>query len=421
MFMKLEKWKKKKKWKKIMIGSTVGILFLIGGITIYKTFALYEEEKEFDVLRGRIGDIKKTSKDIEIAAIVDGKLSDRIPEKSEGYIVDEVECTNEAEGKWSNEDWELSVKKLTTSGTACSLNFYPRKFSEYIIAKSIGNSGIEKFEHVETNQTKALIEYRYVGTEPNNYVYFGCEENCTEENLYRIIGVLPTQKEVNGEYENRVKLIKARYYTENISGLLQESLSYFPAKNGFGYQWSNRQNNKWEESSLNNEVLNKVYWNNFGEYQNYIEASLWYLGALNNENWGVYKTEDLYEGERSNTRGSSQGSIHYVGNIGLMYPSDYGYSCGNEYKNKSIHENREIFRNCSWIYQLENTYYEWTITPEANNTNAFVWFFYPAGDVGAGHSYLQDRMFSVRPTFYLKTNIFYKKGNGSKEMPYQFE
>ncbi len=350
-----------------------------------------------------------------------GKLSDKIPEKSEGYIVDEVECTNDAEEKWSNENWELSVKKLTTSGTTCSLNFYPKELSDYIIAKSMGNSEIEKFEHVETDQTKALTEYRYIGKDPNNYVYFGCKENCTEENLYRIIGVIPTQKEVNGEYENRVKLIKVNYYTENISGLLQESLSYFPAKNGFGYQWSTRQNNKWEESSLNQEVLNKVYWNNFGEYQNYIEASLWYLGALNNENWGVYKTEDLYEGERSNTSGSSQGSISYVGNIGLIYPSDYGYSCGNQYKNESIHENREIFRNCSWIYQLEDKFYEWTIAPEANNTNAFVWFFYPAGDVGAGHAYLQDRMFSVRPTFYLKTNIFYKEGNGSKETPYQFE
>ena len=192
MVMKLEKWQKKKKCKKIMIGSAVGILFLISGITIYKTFALYEEKKEFNVLKGRIADIKKNSKDIEIAAIVGGKLSDKIPEKSEGYIVDEVECTNDAEGKWSNENWELSVKKLTTSGTTCSLNFYPKELSDYIIAKSMGNSEIEKFEHVETDQTKALTEYRYIGKDPNNYVYFGCKENCTEENLYRIIGVIPT-------------------------------------------------------------------------------------------------------------------------------------------------------------------------------------------------------------------------------------
>ena len=71
------------------------------------------------------------------------------------------------------------------------------------------DESIVEIVHEATAQTPALTDYRYVGKNPNNYVYFGCEENCMEDNLYRMIGVIPTQSSENGEYENRVKLIKA--------------------------------------------------------------------------------------------------------------------------------------------------------------------------------------------------------------------
>ncbi len=54
--MKLKKFTKNKKQKQIVIGSIVGILLLIGGITLYRTFALYKEEKTFDALNGTVPD-----------------------------------------------------------------------------------------------------------------------------------------------------------------------------------------------------------------------------------------------------------------------------------------------------------------------------------------------------------------------------
>ncbi len=54
--MKLEKFTKNKKQKRIVIGSIVGILMLIGGISLYRSFALYKEEKTFDVLNGTVPD-----------------------------------------------------------------------------------------------------------------------------------------------------------------------------------------------------------------------------------------------------------------------------------------------------------------------------------------------------------------------------
>ncbi len=54
--MKLKKFIKNKKLKTVFVGSIVGILLVIGGISLYRTFALYEEEETFDVLNGTVPD-----------------------------------------------------------------------------------------------------------------------------------------------------------------------------------------------------------------------------------------------------------------------------------------------------------------------------------------------------------------------------
>ncbi len=54
--MKLQKFIKNKKQKQILIGAIIGIIVLIGGITLYRTFALYKEEKTFDILQGQVPD-----------------------------------------------------------------------------------------------------------------------------------------------------------------------------------------------------------------------------------------------------------------------------------------------------------------------------------------------------------------------------
>ena len=55
-----------------------------------------------------------------------------------------------------------------------------------------------------------------------------------------------------------------------------------------------------------------------------------------------YSTYIFYQAERSNTKGYSQGSISYLGKIGLMYPSDYGYAIGKTYRDVTINSNKDI-------------------------------------------------------------------------------
>ncbi len=296
---------------------------------------------------------------------------------------------------------------------------------DYVMSET--SKDFEKFEHPETYQTPALTDYRYTGSNPNNYVCFGSEESvCPEDNLYRIIGVIPTQSEIGGEYENRVKLIKNDYYTENESGLLSNTnLSYpAPGATGKGYRWNEINSNNWEEASLNTEVLNKVYWKNLEDYQNYIVPSIWYLGAPYWET-STYKKEItpnyLYFAEHSNIESKSGGSLSFVANISLMYISDYAYSIGEEYKKQSVYENKENYIYNSWLYSLESKYYEWTMTPESSYYTPSAWYVYPTGEVRIEYASDANKRFywGIRPTFYLKSNVLYKSGTGTKENPYR--
>ena len=288
-------------------------------------------------------------------------------------------------------------------------------FSEYIIDQSKSQDrGIERIEHEATEQIPALTDYRYTGANPNNYVYFGCSENCTEENLYRIIGVIPTQSSENGAYENRVKLIKASEY---IGPNAEDGSRFTPS--GKGYKWNADGNNKWEESTLKEE-LNTEYWNSLEEYQKYIEPSKWYLGSPLGEKQSTYTSEQFYKEERSKTPGYSQGAISYIDNIGLMYPSDYGYSLEKKYREPSIYENELHYRSQAWLYNMEEKYYEWTITPE-NTSQDFVkvWVVDKQGRIDYYRAYYDNYLFIARPTFYLKSSIMYGGGLGTKEEPFQ--
>ena len=187
-------------------------------------------------------------------------------------------------------------------------------------------------------------------------------------------------------------------------------------------RWNSSANNKWESSTLQKEVLNGVYWNSLGEYQSYIEQAKWYLGAPTHTSYTTYTTEQFYKEERSNTQGYSKGAISFIGNIGLLYPSDYGYSLENKYRIESIANNTNYINN-AWLYNLESTFYEWTTSPESSINDSYAWVINPNGMVSGSFVYyalsIANNAWGIRPTFYLKSDVLYKNGTGSIDDPYQ--
>ena len=103
-----------------------------------------------------------------------------------------------------------------------------------------------------------------------------------------------------------------------------------------------------------------------------------------------------------------------------MYPSDYGYSIGIQ--NESIYKISATYKKNSWVHNLEDKYYEWTISPEAefSDVNGVgVWDIYHDGFLQSNSTSYTENIFGVRPTFYLKADVLYSKGDGSIENPYR--
>ena len=267
--------------------------------------------------------------------------------------------------------------------------------------------------------------YRYSGANPNNYVCFGSTTTpCPAENLYRIIGVLND----NGEYQ--VKLIKADYTTSAMLGTdgRDYSGSYVDAwgessyykgnmtqSDIAAYRWnydesvSSLGSNNWTTSEFNTINLNTNYWNYLGAtWQNLIATTTWHLGGMAS-NGNTAKA--FYDGERNNA-GFDSNPTTYTDEIGLMYVSDYGYAAYpdawitnlNGYNSSSITSN-------NWLYM---GLYEWTITPYSSNSSN-VFDLSSSGSLG---SFIAHFGYSVRPVFYLKSNVEYNGGTGTESDPF---
>ncbi len=284
----------------------------------------------------------------------------------------------------------------------CSIDFTSPTMSDYLIKLTNRDNSIIAQEHDVTNQTNAQTDYRYIGADPNNYVCLKGDGDCTDDELYRIIGVIPTQKDDSGEYENRVKLVKYISYGE--------------------HYWSgskSNSSNNWKESTLNTETLNTEYWSKISDYHQYIETAKWYLGG---GSWDGLVNE-YYKNER--------GGSYIVNNIGLLYTSDYGYATsGNEEKSRdnclghTLRLWHDEFSPCNQSNYLYNSNEEkWLINQSGTNAAYLISYEMKLsqqttiGGINAMNVNLHPLY--VYPTFYLKTNVQYASGNGSKNNPYR--
>ena len=346
--------------------------------------------------------LKTFTKDgVTYALTLDGASVNTFPSKGM-YRVD-VECSN-ANGKWLYDEWKLAVEDINGTNATCDVSFNTistTHLNNYIT----GLSGTEQ----GTGQVVNENGYRYEGKDPNNYIWFNNE-------LWRIIGVFDsTSHGVSGQ--NLVKIIRA----DSIGGLA----------------WHKSNTNDWTASSLMN-LLNGAYYNSQngtgGEYCygysttvpagncNYTETGIndtyrpmienvtWHLGGHSTQNataeafYGYERGDSVYSGRPTTT----------TGYIGLMYPSDYGYSvlsssCARTTNLGSY--NKATCAGQSWLYGQG---YEWTITPRSStSSNVFSVF-----SSGLLNGISADCGIAVRPVLYLDSSVYVMDGNGSVSDPY---
>ena len=314
-----------------------------------------------------------------------------------------------------------------------------KTFANYIINDvytTDGENGLYYHDGVGTytnaDQEAGDNSYRYSGANPNNYVCFGSDaEACPDEYLYRIIGVFDD----DGDGEYNVKLIKADYATSDTLGTdgeyygkYSESTSYYKGSMDTStiaaYRWnydtsvSTYGSNNWTTSDLNKINLNTNYLNYLSNsWSDMIDDTTWYLGGMTSYN---NTAKSFYTGERNNagygSNPTTYGPTNASGNstkIGLMYPSDYGYAAYSNAWSEDLYSYSSLsIKENNWLYM---GLYEWTITPRSSTSNS-VFYLSTSGYLLNNNAYYG---YSVRPVFYLKSNISYASGNGTKASPFR--
>ena len=291
------------------------------------------------------------------------------------------------------------------TGGNCTLTYQTPSSINYLNNYIIGLAGTTQ----GTGQVVNENGYRYEGKDPNNYVWFNNE-------LWRIIGVFDENSHgVSGQ--NLVKIIR----NDSIGGLA----------------WHKSNANDWTAASLMN-LLNGAYLNSengtggkycYGysttvpagncdytetgindAYRAMIENVTWYLGGYSSTSataeafYGYERGDTVYSGRPTST----------TGYIGLMYPSDYGYSVLASSCARTTNLGSYSNSTCagqSWMYGQG---YEWTITPRSS-LSAYVFNVDSSGHLSNYSAYNGN---SARPVLYLDSSVYVIDGNGSQSDPY---
>ena len=301
---------------------------------------------------------------------------------------------------------------------------------------------------------------RYIGKDPNNYVKFNDE-------LWRIIGVMNNIDDGTGKKETRIKLIR----NESIGKYCWDS-SKVDINSGFGIsQWGEstyEDGTSYEGADimreLNNDYLGNItvgtdgmwYYSSYEskdtmpsiklseEAQKMISNVKWNLGSFiqvkERDNWHEKGTPSVFY---SKERGSDTGKVcptnewcndkvirttSWIGKVGLMYPSDYGFSTSggnssnlNTCLSTSMNKwdsNENCYKN-SWIYKKDYTW-QWTIMPGGNIILSSTGFYVSSNlavTTGGGDANLFVHG-QIRPTVYLLSQIYVSGGDGSQSNPY---
>ena len=130
----------------------------------------------------------------------------------------------------------------------------------------------------------------------------------------------------------------------------------------------------------------------------------------------------FYEYERGDTvYGTYQ--TYWIGKIGLMYPSDYGYATsGGTSKSRTACLAQAMFnwdsssysdcKNNNYIFKTMN---QWTMTPRSS-TSDNVFYIVSSAYLNSTRS---NSSYNVSPTLYLKNDVSIIGGDGSQTSPYE--
>ena len=264
---------------------------------------------------------------------------------------------------------------------------------------------------------------RYIGADPNNYVTFNNE-------TWRIIGVFNNIDDGTGNKETRLKIIR----DEPIG-----TYSWDNKASGTGSSTSSFGSNDWSDSALQQVLNSGAYYNRtsgecpYGqngattacdfsttgltsEAKSMISNAVWNLGGISSSS---NPTSTFYASERGTTVYSGHATT-WTGQIGLTYPSDYGYATSGGSTGRDTCLATELYNwgsssdcyNNDWLYSGT---YQWALTPYSDSSDS-VFRVYSAGYVFYSGAF--DTYGTVSPALYLSSNVIISGGTGEESNPF---
>lgn len=407
----LKRMELKRKWRNYSRYAYIAVpCVLCCLLCLYFAYSKFSISEEQAVIRTTVGDF--IHGDVVIGAYIDGEYSSTIPGKNDGYAVEKVVCDNDAVGTWNVEKWGLLVNNLSKR-TKC--NVY---FKKYLIADKIIELAQSDTVNFANDDPDGNI--RYIGANPNNYVYFNCSDYANQSDntceKWRIIGLFNNITKSDGTKENLVKIVKSDSigtiaWDENLSGYWANATLQQNLNSGTYYT-----------TTLKNDVTRSK-----------IENVMWNLGASSTTTDVTAKM--FYERERSANTNNDEISA-WTGKVGLIYASDYGYATSggtianratclqtalNNWKNSDVSDckdNNYLYKSSQvqWLLNFGNG-------DRVLNIDIKGKVGYTAAFTGKYHVELaitfDNQNVNVYPSLYLKSNISISAGTGSSSDPYQ--
>ena len=388
--------------------------------------------------------------DVVFASATLNGTSISFPKESDPYIPKTVTCTNGSVGEWNTEKQKIILTTVNlptscvvdfTEGYTVTLNVINGSTSP--VSKVVGRDGITSFTvtpndgyklELESDtcngtlsgntytisnitgaktcsitfknssvslatliQTNAVNEngYRYEGSDPDNYIQM--EKTDGTKELWRIIGLFPDGE--NGEDVIRVRKAEYEFKEYDSNGI-----------------------NHWPYATLYSSWKNSYSITNYKNTVNY----KMYLGGSDKDNIESYTSADLYDMERMiNYKGSVGGSSRsldgittFIGSVGLIYPSDYGYAVLSSDCERTIqlyyYSLTSACYTNNWLYQNSSNW-QWLITPNSSSTNGG-FSVYSKGYVYINYDSVSSSG-NVSPVMALKSDVMVT-GSGTQSDPY---
>ena len=153
-------------------GTILSLVLIVTISIIYFTYSKFTSKNEMTAYETTVEPFIKN--DYFIASYIDGEWSDNIPGKNDGYVVDKIVCDNGAIGTWNNDEWSITIKNATKK-IKCSVYFIVKPVPVTVpVTEKITTLASTDTTNFATDDPDNNI--RYIGANPNNYVYFNCSD-----------------------------------------------------------------------------------------------------------------------------------------------------------------------------------------------------------------------------------------------------